>query len=543
MRRLFAIAEFFEKSKTACIDHIVFGTSSLTLNLTYGILIIKSKLNLIFRRAYEEKIMDKKFDIMNGPFEASVESLQKYECPDWFRDAKFGIWSHWGPQSVPMYGDWYARNMYIEGSDQYRYHCRKYDHPSKFGYKDLVKLWKAEKFDPKGLMDLYVESGARYFVAQAMHHDNFDNFDSAYNPWNSTKIGPMKDICAMWKAEAKRHGLPFGVSEHLAASYTWLSASHGADKTGPYAGVPYDGADPENQSLYRDNDSELLITDDGWNWYTKNKKYHEDWFRRIKDLIDKLQPDLLYSDGEVPFYDVGYAIVAHLYNTSAMLHNGKNNAVYNFKQHNAQNTTPGITKIGVQDIERGLSAEALPEPWQDDTSLGDWFYNVRDIYKTADEVADTLVDVVSKNGNLLMNVTQRPDGTIDDETRFTLKQIGKWLKANGDGIYGSRPYKKYKEGKTELPGGSFKEDRAEWKPQDFRFTVKGDAIYAYMMRAGNSDTAVINSLGRIYESEVTAVQVSGMTAEFEQRDGALLVRLPAGIDRTMPVCIKAVIKK
>lgn len=483
--------------------------------------------------------MKQQFEIKQGPFSPTVESLQTFTCPDWFRDAKFGIWSHWGPQSVPMFGDWYARNMYIEGTPQYLYHWRKFGHPSKFGYKDLVKLWRAENFDPAGLMDLFVEAGARYFVGQAMHHDNFDNFDSAHNPWNSTKVGPMQDICRLWQNEAKRHGLPFGLSEHLGASYTWLSVSHGADSTGPYAGVPYDGADPANAGLYRDNDSELLETADGWNWYTKNPRYHADWFSRIKDVIDKFQPDLLYSDGEVPFHEIGYAIVAHLYNTSAASNNGNNQAVYNFKQHGAHNKTPGITKIGVLDIERGLSADPLPEPWQDDTSLGDWFYNVRDVYKTASDVADTLVDIVAKNGNLLMNVTQRPDGTIDDETRYTLKRVGDWLKLNGEGIYGTRPYHKHKEGKTELSGGAFQEDRAQWEPTDFRFTQKAGTVYAFMMRNGQANQAVIHTLGRNTEREIVSVHVSGRQSEFIQKDGALIVNLPEGLDKTMPVSIKA----
>jgi alpha-L-fucosidase len=490
-------------------------------------------------RPKEIDVGNKQFEIMKGPFAPTVESLQGFECPAWFRDAKFGIWSHWGPQSVPMYGDWYARNMYIEGSDQYRYHCRRYGHPSRFGYKDLVRLWKAESFDPAALMDLYVEAGARYFVGQAMHHDNFDNFDSTHNPWNSVKIGPRKDICALWSAEARRCGLPFGLSEHLGASYTWFSASHGADKEGPYAGVPYDGADPANQSLYRDNDSELLASDDGWHWFTRNPRYHADWFRRIKDVIDKFQPDLLYTDGEVPFEEVGYAMVAHLYNSSAAQHGGRSNAVYTFKQHGARNTTPGITKIGILDMERGLSAEPLPDPWQDDTSLGDWFYNVRDVYKTASDVADTLVDIVSKNGSLLMNVTQKPDGTIDDETRYTLKRVGVWLKANGEGIYGSRPYRKHREGKTQLAGGSFKEERAAWQQTDFRFTSRDGAVYAFMMRCGASERAVIQALGGVNEKQIASVHVSGRPAEFVQKDGALLVNLPGGLDKTMPVCIKA----
>jgi len=482
------------------------------------------------------------FKIKEGPFQPTVESLKKYVCPDWFRDAKFGIWSHWGPQSVPMFGDWYARHMYEQGRPQYLYHWRKYGHPSKFGYKDIIKLWKAENFDPAGLMDLYVEAGAKYFVAQAMHHDNFDNFDSAHNPWNSVKVGPKKDICKLWQTEAKKRGLPFGLTEHLVASYTWLSASHGCDKTGPYAGVPYDGADPANQSLYRDNDSELLIPGDGANWMTKNPKYHQDWFNRIKDAIDKFQPDLLYSDSYVPFEDVGYAIVAHLYNTSAALHQGKNNAVYNFKHHDPRNGVEGITKIGVLDFERGLSAEPLELPWQDDTSLGDWFYNIKDVYKTADEVADTLVDIVAKNGNLLLNVPQKPDGTLDEETVYTLKQLGKWLKLNGDGIYGSRPNTTYREGKTELAGGPFQEKKPVWQPTDYRFTRKGNAVYAYLMRPGAEDKIMIFSLGRLREKEIKSVEVSTRPAEFEQKDGALLVTLPGGLDKTMPVCIKATVK-
>ena len=496
--------------------------------------------------------MTETFKIKEGPFRPTVNSLKNYVCPDWFRDAKFGIWSHWGPQSVPMFGDWYARHMYTEGHPYYLYHWRKYGHPSKFGYKDIIKLWKAENFDPKGLMDLYVEVGAKYFVSQAVHHDNFDNFNSTYNPWNSVNIGPGKDICALWQAEARRHGLPFGLSEHLAASYTWFAESHRCDKKGPYAGIPYDGADPANQSLYRDNDSELLVAAHGWdseslptadeiNWYTKNPKYHADWFNRIKDVIDKFQPDLLYSDGECPFQDVGLSIVAHLYNTSAALHSGKNNAVYNFKQHNAKNTTADITRIGVLDIERGLSAEPLPQPWQDDTSLGDWFYSVKEVYKTADQVADTLVDIVSKNGNLLMNVPQRPDGTLDEETLYTLKKIGAWLKLNGEGIFGSRPNAKYREGKTELAGGSFREKKAVWQSTDFRFTRKGNVVYAYMMRPESEESAVIHGLGRLSEKEVKSVEVSGRPAEFEQKDGALMVRLPAGLDKGMPACIKATV--
>jgi len=182
--------------------------------------------------------------IQQGPFSPTWDSLRQFECPDWFRDAKFGIWSHWGPQSVPMYGDWYARHMYMQGTDQYYHHWRVYGHPSKHGWKDMVQLWKAERFDPEGLMDLYVDAGARYFCAQAVHHDNFDNWDSAHNRWNAVQVGPRKDIVGLWQAAARKRGLPFAVSEHLGATFAWWSHNKGSDATGPYAGVPYDGNDP-----------------------------------------------------------------------------------------------------------------------------------------------------------------------------------------------------------------------------------------------------------------------------------------------------------
>ncbi len=468
------------------------------------------------------------FDIAKGPFAPNLDSLRTFCCPEWYRDAKFGIWSHWGPQSVPMYGDWYARHMYKEGSEQYRYHWRTYGHPSKFGYKDLVPLWKAENFDPEGLMRLYVEAGARYFVGQAMHHDNFDNFASKHNPWNSVNAGPKKDICLLWKRAAEKFGLPFGVSEHLGASYTWMSLSHGADKTGPYAGVPYDGADPKNASLYRDNDSELLEH----GWYTRNEKYHQDWYRRIRDVVDTLQPELLYTDGPLPFGTYGEHLVAHLYNASAARHGGASQAVYTQK-----GTDPAIYKVGVLDIERGISAEIAEDPWQDDTSIGDWFYNVRDVYKTAEDIVDTLVDVVAKNGNLLVNVTQRPDGTIDDECLYALKKIGAWMRDNGEGIYATRPYVKMGEGESKLAAGAFQEGAAAWTGEDYRFTRSkdGSTVFAFRMREGRTR---IVSLGRVYERPVRQVSVYGQPVPFVQKDGCLDVSAPENRHPGMPQCIR-----
>lgn len=456
--------------------------------------------------------------IAEGPFAPTWESLRQFQCPDWFRDAKLAFWSHWGPQSVPMYGDWYARHMYIEGHDHYRHHWRLYGHPSRVGYKDIVPQWKAEKFDPDALMRLFVAAGAKYFVGQAMHHDNFDNFNSSHNRWNSVNIGPRKDIVGLWRAAARDHGLPFGLSEHLGASFNWFAVNKDSDKTGPYAGVPYDGNDPDHADLYFRNTGYSLEQA----WFTNNQAFQHHWFDRIKDVIDTYQPDLLYTDGGVPFGEIGLRIVAHLYNASAGLHGGTNQAVYNQKD-----ADPAVYRVGVLDIERGQQETIADQPWQTDTSVGDWFYNVRDVYKTPGQVLETLVDIVSKNGNLLLNIPQRPDGTIDDECDYLLRQMAVWMQANGEGIFGSRPWTVAGEGGSAAVAGAFKEAAVEWSAEDFRFTRKGETVYAYQMRWPSNGVATIHTLASGASGQVAAVQLLGHgQVAFEQTEQALQITLP-----------------
>jgi len=465
--------------------------------------------------------------IKKGPFEPTFESLRTYECPEWFRDAKLGIWSHWGAQSVPMYGDWYARNIYCEGSDQYRYHIRHYGHPSKFGYKDLVQLWKAEKFDPDSLMDLYVDAGAKYFVAQAMHHDHFFNYDSKIHRWNSVNMGPKKDIVALWKNTADKKGLPFGFSEHLGATFSWWRWNKGSDKEGAYKGVPYDGNDPAFEDLYLPNrehyDSNQKF-EDLEPWYSPNKWWHKRWFDVIRELIDLYQPDFLYTDGVLPFgdnaYEAGLNAVAHLYNTSAANHNGKNYAVYTQKDRRQE-----IYSVGVLDIERSQSPDINPNPWQTDTCLGDWFYNVRTVYKKPGHVIEILVDIISKNGNLLLNVPQKPDGTIDDECTYTLKEMAKWIRVCGEGVYGTRPFRVAGEGYSKVHIEGFREDAVNWTSSDFRFTTKGNTVYAFQMRWPDDNRAVIKSLTPA--DKVKTVRLLGVgSVPFEQPYGTLVVNLP-----------------
>ena len=327
--------------------------------------------------------------------------------PTGFGDAKFGIWSHWGPNAVPGQGDWYARRMYIEGHPQYIHHLENYGHPSTHGYKDIIPLWKAEKWNPEELMELYVKAGAKYFVSMASFHDNFDLWNSKFQRWNSVEMGPQRDVVGQWQAAAQKHGLRFGVSEHLSASYLWFQPSHGADKNGPLAGVPYDGADPRFAGLYQVPDRDIDETNQPW--FTSNPDSHQDWARRMKDLLLTYHPDLLYTDGAMPFGEVGRDVIADFYNDNMRQNNGQLEAVYSYKRNGLGEYIQGM---GVLDIERGGLQGINPLPWQTDTSIGDWFYSENYLYKTTTQVIHLLADIVSKNGNLLLNVVQYADGSF-----------------------------------------------------------------------------------------------------------------------------------
>ncbi len=465
-------------------------------------------------------------------FEASFESLYAFRAPDWYRDAKFGIWSHWGPQSVPMCGDWYAKGMYVQGSPQYELHLKQYGHPSVFGYKDVCALWKAESFDPDALMDLYVEAGARFFAAQAMHHDNFFNYASNVNRMNSVNVGPHKDIVALWQAAARRRGLPFGVSEHLGASFSWWRTNKGADSYGPYAGVPYDGNDPEWRDFYHDN-YEHVTSDPNVNvpWCTTNPAYHEYWKKAMFELIDSFELDFLYSDASLPFgrhwaskgashledaaYAPGLEVVSRLYNAS-IERNGSNRALYLQKNRGSE-----IYKVGVLDMERSVLTEACPDPWNTDTCLGNWFYDLKACYKQPDLIIEMLVDIVSKNGCLLLNVPQRPDGSIDDEEKYILKELGAWFSLNGEGIYRTRPWRVSGEGDTRAQQ---KEGKTQWTSRDVRYTSRGGRVYAFLMNAKPGASIALSSFAGTH---VSSVHMPGAgVLEFKQALGLLVVKLP-----------------
>lgn len=497
--------------------------------------------------------------IANGPFKPNWDSLQQYKVPQWFRDAKFGIWAHWGPQCEPEHGDWYARGMYEEGSDDYNFHCKKYGHPSKFGFKDVINSWKADQWDPEELVSLYKKAGVKYFMALANHHDNFDLYDSSYQPWNATKFGPRKDLIAGWAKAAKNNGLIFGVSVHAAHAWSWYETAQRADKSGPLKDVPYDGRIDKKQGVGKwwyeyDPKSDLYAQnhplsensqDNGmihkqWNWGNgvtpPSAAYCEKFYKRTIELIDKYNPELVYFDDTVlpfhPINDKGLRIAAHLYNKS-IKDNGKLTGVVTGKILDEQQR-----KCMIWDIERGQSNEIEPLPWQTDTCIGNWHYDRRlydnNGYKSAKTVIHILVDVVSKNGNLMLNIPVRGNGTIDDKERKSVEAIGDWMAINSESIYSTRPWKYYGEGPAiesaaPLSAQGFNEGKGKpFGPHDFRFTQKGETLYATMLGWPTDGTAFIKKLAKgVGVGVVKSVQLLGVDnkLQFEQTTEGLKVEL------------------
>ncbi len=473
---------------------------------------------------------------LQGKFEPTQASLRTYVVPEWYRDAKFGVWSHWGPQAVPRQGDWYARRSYQEGTRAYKYHQATYGHQSEFGYKDIIPMWKAERWNPEELMQLYKEMGAQYFVSMGTHHDNFFLWNTKLNPWNSVDMGPHKDVVGLWRAAANKAGLYFGVSEHLVASYTWYQFAKGADKGGPYAGVPYDTCDPKWENLYHakaDADDDV--------WMTHRVSWQLEWYERIKELLDMYRPDFLYSDSAFPFKEIGRTLVAHFYN-GLTGPDGVTQAVYTCK-HDAEG-------MCVLDVERGAVAGIHPQPWQTDTSIGDWYYKTGQTYMTAKEVVQMLVDVVSKNGNLLLNIVQTPEGDLEPDVLEILKGITAWMKVNSGAIYCSRPWKIYGEGpsfENQEKGkfGGVKDVRA-YVEGDVRFTTRDGKLYAFYMEPPTGDI-LLKSLGRKAATFERVAEVKMVGSEeklkWSQHDGGLEIKKPASLPDYATTVYEITLKK
>ncbi len=509
-----------------------------------------------------DNMLNSNYEFMaSGPFKPDWNSLSSYQTPEWFRNAKFGIWAHWGPQCQPEFGDWYAREMYMEGSRKYKYHVEKYGHPSKFGFKDVINEWKADLWDPESLVSLYKQAGAKYFVALANHHDNFDLYKSKYQKsWNSTKIGPKKDLIRGWEKAARRNGLRFGVSVHAAHAWSWMETAQRADKNGPLAGVPYDGKltkvdgkgkwwdglDP--QELYEQNHPlSKNSLDNGmihkqWNWgngvAVPSKEYCEKFYNRTVDLINEYDPDLVYFDDTAlplwPVSDAGLRIAAHMYNRS-LKKKGRVEAVINGKILDELQR-----KCMVWDIERGQSNVIEPLPWQTDTCIGSWHYD-RPVYnnksyKSAKTVVHTLADVVSKNGNLLLNIPVRGNGTIDELERAIVVEIGEWMAANSDAIYDTRPWNVFGEGPAmesapALSAQGFNEGKGKpFGATDIRFTTKNNEVYATVLGWPENGQVLIKSMkagSANLEKAVSVVEMvgNGQKLKFSQTNEGLRVNV------------------
>jgi alpha-L-fucosidase len=495
-----------------------------------------------------------------GPFQPSWDSLAAhYSVPDWFRDAKFGIWAHWGPQCMPERGDWYGRLMYVQGEPAYADHLARFGPPSQTGFLDLLDRWKGEAWDPDALVGLYRCAGARYFVALANHHDNFDTFESTHQPWNATRIGPKRDLIGGWARAARRHGLRFGVSNHGAHAWHWWQTAYGYDAEGPMAGARYDafrltradgagrfweGLDP--QDLYT---GPHMVAPDGLTSIKAMNAWHDAhdgrwletpppgdarfvarWLARCNELTDKYKPDYVYFDDTgLPLGQAGLAAVARYYNADRARHGGASQVVVTGKKLSE------LQRRGVvEDLERGYSDTLRPDPWQTCTCIGNWHYDRelydRKGYKSAKSVVQRLADVVSKNGNLLLSIPVRSNGTIDALEQGIVAEITAWNAVHGEAIFDSRPWAIYGEGPTRTAGGTFGESEVKgFTDQDIRFTTRAGALYAIVLEQPEK-AVTIRALARgapHAPGEIERVELVGAEGPlaFERTDQDLTVQL------------------
>ena len=489
--------------------------------------------------------------------------VEGYTAPDWFRDAKFGIWAHWGAPSVPGIGDdWYARNMYLQGHPSYEHHLKHYGHPADTGFMQIQNLWKAERWDPGRLLDLYRRAGARYFMALANHHDNFDCYASSHHNWNSTRIGPKKDIVGTWATHARERGLRFGVSNHSGHAWHWNQPAYGYDPEGARKGQRYDaarlrradgvgtwwqGLDPQQlytgPSMVMPDGIATIAEANAWHARTDGQwnegvpphgEFVHRWSLRCRELIDKYRPDLLYFDNhDLPLRQAGLDMAAYFYNRSMQWNGGRLDAVLTAK------TIPPQRRKGlVDDVERGGKNDIEPYPWQTDTCLGNWFYGEQyareDRYKTPAKVIHTLCDVVSKNGNLMLSVPLRGDGMIDDKEERILERIAAWMDRNGEAIYASRPWRVYGEGPTGADAhGDFSEGgpASPYGARDVRYVGKGGNVHALVLGWPDDGVARMTLLGAANPAgrgEVRRVTLAGDSTPlpFVRNGAALEVSLP-----------------
>ena len=501
------------------------------------------------------------FKIAPGPFEPTWESIKENYpgTPAWFNEAKFGVFVHWGPQASGRSGDWYARHLYRQGHPAYENHLKNFGHPTEFGYKDVLNAWKAPKWDAAKLTEAFHDAGMRFMMVVGVHHDNYDLWDSKFNPWNSVNVGPKKDMIGEWSKEAKKRDMRFAITFHHEYSWWWWADAYRADSSGPKAGIPYDGnltlADGKGK-WWEGLDPRLLYNIDLGEYTDGNGKsvteiafgqkgifqdhqeyakwYAEQWALRIMDAIDKYDPDMFYTDGNGPEpfcgdhsgsgfkCDAGRRVVAHFYNRSLAKHGKVDTlALIKFQQGN-----PAVGMTYEVNIPNRIMTG---QSWIGENPIGDWYYGPNYTYNAVSLVR-SLLEYASRGGNYACAVPVDPEGGMEPECVAMLKDMGDWMRVNGEGIYGSQAWHKWGEGNVVMPNGKLDQAQVNtpYTAEDIRFTRKGDDLYAWVMAWPEDRIVTIRSLAE-GAGKVTGVEVLGDPSKvfWKQTAEGLKVQLPA----------------
>jgi alpha-L-fucosidase len=473
----------------------------------------------------KSKMMSKIDEVVAaGPFKDSWDSLEGYKTPEWYQRAKFGIFIHWGVYSVPAFSnEWYPHRMYQKGSVEYEHHLATWGSPDKFGYKDFIPMFKGERFDPKAWTSLFKEAGARFIVPVAEHHDGFQMYKSALSRWNAFEMGPKRDIIAELAKSAREAGLVFGASSHRAEHYWFMG--YGRD-------VPSDVQDPNYADFY--GPAKRPPFGLGWevdNYLTSSPDaaYLEDWLARTCELIDLHRPQLLWFD----WWIMNLAFKPYLKKLAAYYYNRAAEWGIEVAINNKFDAFPAGTTVF--DIERGQQGGVRSLFWQNDTSVSknSWGYIRNQDYKEPGDIICDLVDIVSKNGALLLNVGPRADGSIPEEEQYILREIGKWLAVNGEAVYDSSHWKTYGEGPTKVVEGSFTDtNRNAFTSEDIRFTAKGETLYATVLKWPTCDKVLVKTLApslKLRERPIRSVELLGSKVKpgYKLEDRGLSVDLSA----------------
>lgn len=486
------------------------------------------------KKEYLEKI-DRVIE--SGKYKADWQSLSGHSVPKWYYNDKFGIFIHWGIYSVPAFGnEWYSRNMYDKNDRDFEHHVKTYGNQKDFGYKDFIKMFKGEKFDADKWVSVFKDSGAKFVMPVCEHHDGFAMYKTEFNRWNSAEMGPCKDIAGEIKAACEKQGLTFCASSHRAEHYFFMNMGRTFDSD--VNDEKY--ADFYGPAVYsKEFDGELMNKTTADTYSTgPDREWLEDWLVRTCELIDNYRPKILYFD----WWIHNHAFKPYLKKLAAYYYNRADEwgeeVTINYK-HEAFPPT-----VATFDVERGALTDISPVPWQTDTAIGkeSWGYRKDNEYKNARQIICDLIDIVSKNGMLLLNVGPKSDGTLTDEETAVLKEIGEWMKLNGEGIYSTTFWKKFGEGSVNNEGGFFKDnEEKKFTSKDFRFTYKNGFIYAFQMRPNGKD-AVIKSLRKHAEHDFLANEITllstGENLEYERNEKALIIKANKSFEIDKPICFK-----